>query len=1531
MKKKLIWAIVLSFICAFCLFSCSFRDKKNEGAISGDNVIFDASADVTIVCGEGFSESHKTEVYNLLLNKANSVTILGSGSPKASREIVFGRTDREVSKKAYRAMELYDGEEGEVGYCIYSDGQSVAVAFDDEIYGRPIAENAVYDIFLEKYLSGSGLVLEEGIYELEKFDPIKYQESKDEAELDKKWEELSKSLAEKYGEASVEMVASLKRLRTIYTDDLVEWFANLYDPVTGGFYYSNSARNSEGYLPDLESTNQALGFLTSSGITDNMADFIPKDMQQQIVSFVKAMQNPKNGYFYHPQWGEELTDKNPARKGRDVGNATRLLSYFGAIPTYDAPNGVKGEYRRGTTPSASLPGRLAGSTVSAVSKVIPTADAGVEDWLLNEENFRNFLKKYDEKIKTDAYWVGNEFESLATQIVARDKELKESGERYSLCKIAVDWFISHLDPETGLWEPYENNEYDCVNGILKCSSAISKMGYPVPGALNFMEYAMQAITSTADPHHVCCVLNTWYALSILTANIKAHSDTAEEDIANFNAKYIGMYPQLVDATREKFSLFLKNTGTSVGAFSYFQKTTSPGSQGMPVALDNANEGDVNSSYICSAGVSGHIWGFIGESAIPLYTTSDGMRFLKVIESLGPIVKDKEIEAVTIDFEDVDSPQELLNSNIIDYWLPGGELAIEGGKVYGEGSKVMRFTSRNTAADELHIRLTKAQGTFNSIAYQSDIMFDPNVNTTYKLLFFGSTSTVRAAEMYFIAKPGDGIYVSVVDTDKTVKIADCGEWFKLRVEYARLTASKIVLDIIVNNRLVATSAVPYGIDSLPVNSVTRVRFATEKAGDGDMYIDNLFLEQCNKKLPDGIEEETGPSEGETGIATFDNRPIGAYYNLKWMDKWIPDGSDGSIEIVDSTPYGKASKVLALTTSGKNSDLFQFFITKTEEKYNAVGIQTDVMFDTQPGSSFRLLIFGDSSSKGYELLISTESDGVYISGPGMKPAKIAELKEWFNLQFGYAKLSNTQMYVAVIVNNKVVGESMTPINAAAIPEVSAIKRIQFSSNHAGKADGSVYFDNMIMAQLTYALPEVEPEPEPDPDAPVVPKDPDTETYENDDALDKFKFNNWNGGDSAANTSWYGIVNGTPYGKSSKVYGYETVSGYKPEVTFQFTPNGGANFASYESDMMLTTDGTLRPEFQIRTGDNKEIFLFYMEVKDGKVNLLDTDKAVIAELADDGEWFKFGVKATNYEGKLLITFYLNGERIKTGFKYTASGVANTVGRLRFWTETFHMGFMYFDNTKVLSTTGELETIDPDEVVTTPTEPDPEPSNRETYEDGDTINVFTFDNWNGGDAAENTSWYGITDGTPYGEGSKVYGYKTVAGYKPEVSFKFSSSPEANYTFFESDMMLTTDGVLCPEFQIRTAGNIELFKFYLKSDGEKVYLLDEDSNQLAELAKDGEWFRFGVKGSNYQGAMAITFYLNGERLDTGLHKTGGNAYAFERVRFWTEVDNVGEIYFDNTEITCSKETFIPPASDDSDDSNNPYGGDTNVGDNDWT
>ena len=61
---------------------------------------------------------------------------------------------------------------------------------------------------------------------------------------DNKWAELEKL-------AAPSVVEALKKLHAFYDGrKIAVWAANLYDPATGGFYYSNSARDNEGYAPE---------------------------------------------------------------------------------------------------------------------------------------------------------------------------------------------------------------------------------------------------------------------------------------------------------------------------------------------------------------------------------------------------------------------------------------------------------------------------------------------------------------------------------------------------------------------------------------------------------------------------------------------------------------------------------------------------------------------------------------------------------------------------------------------------------------------------------------------------------------------------------------------------------------------------------------------------------------------------------------------------------------------------------------------------------------------------------------------------------------------------------------------------------------------------------------------------------------------------------------------------------------------------------------------------------------------------------
>ena len=83
-------------------------------------------------------------------------------------------------------------------------------------------------------------------------------------------------------------------------EKLIRWWAGLYDPAAGGFYYSDSARDHDGFLPDMESTYQILWRLRD--VVPDLPAFLGREITGKIVSFFQSKQDPADGYFYHPQW-----------------------------------------------------------------------------------------------------------------------------------------------------------------------------------------------------------------------------------------------------------------------------------------------------------------------------------------------------------------------------------------------------------------------------------------------------------------------------------------------------------------------------------------------------------------------------------------------------------------------------------------------------------------------------------------------------------------------------------------------------------------------------------------------------------------------------------------------------------------------------------------------------------------------------------------------------------------------------------------------------------------------------------------------------------------------------------------------------------------------------------------------------------------------------------------------------------------------------------------------------------------------------
>ena len=123
-----------------------------------------------------------------------------------------------------------------------------------------------------------------------------------------KFLEMEKEVNRRGGDGAA-VVEAYRELYGMHEVGLCSWLAGLFDPDIGGFYATNSARNNIGYLPNIESTSQAMDFLRISGMLaeygDDLKDGLPEWFQQQMIAFVKGLQDP-NGYFYHPQWGTDI-------------------------------------------------------------------------------------------------------------------------------------------------------------------------------------------------------------------------------------------------------------------------------------------------------------------------------------------------------------------------------------------------------------------------------------------------------------------------------------------------------------------------------------------------------------------------------------------------------------------------------------------------------------------------------------------------------------------------------------------------------------------------------------------------------------------------------------------------------------------------------------------------------------------------------------------------------------------------------------------------------------------------------------------------------------------------------------------------------------------------------------------------------------------------------------------------------------------------------------------------------------------------
>lgn len=434
------------------------------------------------------------------------------------------------------------------------------------------------------------------------------------------------------------IVDAFKVFYTMFTDDLVKWYANLYDPYIGGYYCSTSGKMYEGHLPDIESTKMAMNFIDGSGLADHAGgdwrNVIPDEMKKKFLRFAKRMQEP-NGYFYNIMKKPEEIDMYLPKRGRDLSWCTWFMQQLGDTPTYDTPNGIKGNgLDADGNPVADYK-----PAEAETGKGVSSAAVRYAPYLENRETLLAYLnEKID--IKGRSYPAGNELNATYFQIKARDIALKQMGADYSLCDTLIEWLNERIDPITGIWSPVAN--FAGTNGFFKVITIYNDWGYPYPEIEKATDSVIAGILGD-EPSltNSCTVYNLWIALSSCKSHVKKYQPAEIRDtvLANIDKKLKKYAPEAILNTFKKQSGYQKADGAFAHSVNREEDITKiVHHQGNIPTGRCIHEGDVDAISRGTYGTLNAMFHAFGFTPVPIYHEREWKIYKEILDNAKPVIK-----------------------------------------------------------------------------------------------------------------------------------------------------------------------------------------------------------------------------------------------------------------------------------------------------------------------------------------------------------------------------------------------------------------------------------------------------------------------------------------------------------------------------------------------------------------------------------------------------------------------------------------------------------------------------------------------------------------------------------------------------------------------------------------------------------------------------------------------------------------------------------------------------------------------------
>jgi len=384
---------------------------------------------------------------------------------------------------------------------------------------------------------------------------------------------------------SKEILDALADLEKLYNPkEQMDLYVSLYDPATGGMYFSQPSVGREGYGPNIESTAQA----------ELPVDLYTDEEKKKLGSWIQSLQDPETGWFMEPEFTVAGAPMGKKQRNHFMGMA--VLRACGMKPLYPTAVERAGQQQENTS---GKPAAIEDDSY------LSSLDAYM-DWVKNAYDWDG-----DAPHKRHVWAAGNEIGDFSAQ-------LKELG----WLDTVSEFIRSKQRPENGLFT--DKIDMVGISAVTKLSGMFTLTGIPMPYMDKIIESAAWLAENTkftggSEPYNITLAMR-------FMVNSAGKNGISAETRA------------ILDAAAPRFirsiAYAMKDFHKADGGFGYCVGGPCTYSQGAHVTPPDYDCSDVNGNQLAK-GVRNDLYWLAGLETPPLY---DRAEFLARLRAKAPVTK-----------------------------------------------------------------------------------------------------------------------------------------------------------------------------------------------------------------------------------------------------------------------------------------------------------------------------------------------------------------------------------------------------------------------------------------------------------------------------------------------------------------------------------------------------------------------------------------------------------------------------------------------------------------------------------------------------------------------------------------------------------------------------------------------------------------------------------------------------------------------------------------------------------------------------